>query len=119
MITVADGREVHGKLHMKDIENIVNKFSHKDTPYYIECIVKDHPQAPNVLVNTYRIHNFKPQIAFLGTMLYKVDNKKGELELVYSLPADYDFPEDVFDLTNTSEEVSRSSALVHKCIVNS
>lgn len=92
------------------LERFVNKYAYLHRDYYILVIVRNNYQGPAPFKNADNqpnvettdmeipnrlIHNrivgpmFRPPLVRqLGTMLWKVNNRQGHVELVYSLPQD-------------------------------
>lgn len=71
---------------MKRIERIIN-----ETPkgrYYILVHGKPFPHTPNVIKMKYVIMDRRPSM-MLSCMLFEVDNSRGSLKLLWSLPGDW------------------------------
>ena len=89
------------------LEKVVDAFQNLSKPYWILVIIKNKYQGPaaqsvsdgiettEVRLPNKMIHNrivapllSRPLVKQLGTMLWRVDNRTGEMELEYALPMD-------------------------------
>ena len=109
-INTGDARRMAADDLYDMMDRFINANSFIRAPYFILVVVRNNYQGPapfteatesgNVETTEMKlpdklIHNriigpmFRPPaVRQLGTMLWKVDNKKGSLDLVYSLPQD-------------------------------
>jgi hypothetical protein len=95
------------------LEKIANSKAGRRAPYYIQVQIDDDyrgPAAVSKVVSGKPVHAEKtadvnsenkriihtrlvcmeqpPIVPMLGTLLFKMDNRKGQMELIYALPAD-------------------------------
>lgn len=127
MILTGDARRMAADDLYKMLEKVVDTYQHLRNPYYILVVVRDHYQGPGPAKNMETreavettemtlpnklIHNRiiaplgrPPIVRQLGTMLWKVDNRIGEMDLVYALPKDV--PTLVEDSDNAGQVVER------------
>ncbi len=91
------------------VEKIVNNNSRQDTPYYILMAMQG--VAPNEMLFTGQ----KPKVLFktsfikppkmLNTICWKVENKKGRIELLWCLPIDMPMPDEWLDNNKSNEKI--------------
>lgn len=92
----------------KMLEKVVNANAHLGMPYFILVVVKNHYQGPSAVSESQgiqttevqlpdkMIHNRiiapllrPPAVRQLGSMLWRVDNRIGEMKLMYAEAADW------------------------------
>ncbi len=123
-LTTGDARRMAADDLYHMLEKVVDANQGLRCPYWILVIVKNHYQGPAAasavagVETTERtlpnkmIHNRivapllrKPLVRQLGTMLWRVDNRRGQLDLEYALPMDV--PTFVEDSANAGTVVGR------------
>ena len=109
-LTTGDARRMAADDLYAMLEKVVDQYQYLDRIYFIMVIVKNNYQGPAPFKNADAgtavettemkipdkiVHNrivapmFKPPIIRqLGSMLWRVDNRRGDLSLVYALPQD-------------------------------
>lgn len=118
-LTTGDARRMAADDLYRMVEKVVDRLSHLSRQYYILVIVRNHYQGPaagskdsgqriettDVVLPDKMIHNrivaplFEPPaVRMLGSMLWRVDNRVGEMELMYAMP--YDVPTVLGDSDN-------------------
>lgn len=93
--------------HKKKLESIVNDNSDKDN-YYIFVVAKPHVLYKGAIKTTYLLMSKVPE-KMLGTMLYHVDNKKGQLKRLWVIPRDIVRPESTVDYDNFDDNIFESA----------
>ena len=85
---LGETRQAMAKTLMKDIENVVNKYSDRKDKYWILVHGKPFKDAPGVIKIKIVPTNVKPPM-MLACILFEVDNQSGKLVLCWSLPGDW------------------------------
>lgn len=102
-LTIGELRSEFGDEHKKTLINIIDSHQHIEEDYYVLVYAKKNPLLEAVIDEKFIILTRKQANAvlekqgkMLGTMMYKVDNKEGDIERLYILPLDR--PLDMFEL---------------------
>lgn len=107
------------------LESIINMKSARRTPYYVMVIVKDGYDGPavanrdnetktvdmsakKVVTNRFVIMDKPPMVPMIGSSLWRIDNKTGEVRCCYILPPDKPIVGG-FDIGLDSNTVAKSS----------
>jgi len=106
---LGETRKAMTKRLMKDIEDVVNKYSDRQEKYYILVHAKPWPKMPHVIKIKLIPMNIKPRM-MLSCLLFGVDNKEGKLTLEWALPGDWP----TWSVGGTSEPVPEVIASVNK-----
>jgi hypothetical protein len=91
--TTGDLRQCMGEDFMKNVYAVINRNQHRAEPYWLlvhTSVIGRHVHTRIVIMGR---ENFVRDdqgrvIPLLDTILLKVDNRKGDLEVVWALPAD-------------------------------
>ena len=81
--------------HQKNIEKVIEKYKRQPN-YYILVITHVDNYDPNVIREVFKPTFKRPEVQ-LGTILYYVDNRNGELFREWVLPRDIIQPEETIN----------------------
>lgn len=109
-----DARENLEKNHLAKLEEIKSKYKHKDDYYIHVCVNWTNPDMTE-LKNVYLIRDKKPP-KMLGSMLYYINNKRGEQKLEWALPLDVLVDDSLLDLSTAKESTMQHLKGVEKSI---
>lgn len=93
-LTFGDCREQMKTDLLNTLTDIINKKSDHPRPYFILVHAKLDPAHPGgrVIKEKIIILDRPPDTRYLGTMLFWVDNKNADAEMVWNLPLDIPTP---------------------------
>jgi hypothetical protein len=110
---IGDLRRAAAKQSHVIIEKIVNNNSRVDRPYYILMAMQAPAPGEVLFVGE------KPKVTFktsfrkfpkmLSTACWKVDNKKGKLDMLWCLPADAPMPDEWIDNDSGNEKIYKDA----------
>lgn len=106
---LGETRQAMTKTLMKDLEDIINKFTHLEGKYYVIFHAKPWPNNPKVIKIKPMVLKRKPSM-MLSCLLFGVDNSSGKLTLEWALPGDWP----TWSVGGTNEPVPEVIASVEK-----
>lgn len=110
---LGETRQAMTKRLMKDIEDVIGRYSKKDEKYYILVHAKPFPKNPNIIKIKLVPSAIKPPM-MLSCLLFGVDNKEGKLTLEWALPGDWP----TWSVGGTSEPIPETIASIEKSGIN-
>lgn len=88
----------------RDLERVINK-NKKDSSYFL--LVYANMVDNDICTKIMKLHTRPPKM--LGTMLYRVDNDKGQLRRLWCLPLDLPRSPEYISIEEGLEEVMKSA----------
>lgn len=84
--TLGDTARALDEGEVKHLEKIIADYRHKDSYYVFKT---SQWEGGNVLRSKYTMRSTKPLIPVIKSKLWKIDNRRGVVDLIWDLPADY------------------------------
>ena len=89
-LTFGDARDQMAKDLLDTLTDVINRKSDHPTPYYILVHAKIDPANPSghMIKERVILMDHVPRERYIGTMLFRIDNKHADAEMVWNLPLD-------------------------------
>ena len=92
-LTFGDVREQMKRDLLDTLTDVINRKSNHPRPYYILVHAKlDPANGKNAIKERIILLDRQPDIKYLGTLLFRIDNKHADAEMIWNLPLDIPTP---------------------------
>lgn len=107
---MGETREPMARDCVRDALRIANLYEHLGVDFWICFASKPHTQRKNTAVHGWEVVFRRPPRAIPGMLVFHVDVKKKDMNIVPELSLPYDVPLDEAELSTNSKDVSASIA---------